>query len=104
MADKVQIDQGGIAVVADPTTLVQADQAGVTVVYTQAAAPEVKVAQVGITVVYSDQATEGKTQADQAGMAVVYKDRLDALRQFPALHPKTRWQTQPGKRKFPVVM
>lgn len=103
MADKVQIDQAGVAVVADPTTRVQVDQVGVAVVYIQTATLEVRIVQAGITVVYSDRATEGKTQVDQAGMVVVYKDRLDALRQFPALHPKTRWQTQGGKRVFPGV-
>lgn len=81
--------------------IVQINQAGVVTVYDPAAKNQVN--QVGLVVVYSDQAAEGKTQVDAAGVVVVYSDLLPAKRNFPVHNPKTRWQSQPGKRVFPVV-
>ena len=84
MADKVQINQAGVVTVYDPANKVQINQAGVTVVY-------------------SDQASASFVQVGQAGVAVVYLDRDTTVRrQFPIPNVKTRWQSQGGKRVFPV--
>ena len=85
MADYVQINQAGVAAVYDP-------------------APKVQIDQVGIVVVYSDQAVASRVQVDQAGMVVVYGHTTEPKRKFPVPSPKTRWQSQPGKRQFPVVV
>lgn len=85
MADYVQINQAGVAAVYDPAPKVQIDQAGVVVVY-------------------SDRADEGKVQVNQAGVVVVYGHTIEPKRKFPVPSPKTRWQSQPGKRVFPIMV
>jgi hypothetical protein len=106
MADKVQIDQAGIATVYVPASSTQLNQTGLTVVYAlQPADPKIFIVQGGVTVVYSDQDTEGRSQIDQVGATVVYLD-YDPVkkRKFPVPNIKTKWQSQYGKRKFPVVI
>jgi hypothetical protein len=101
MANLVQINQLGIATVYGPANKNQVNQAGVVIAYKSN--PEVRIAQAGLTVVYSDRATEGKIQVNATGITMVYTTFLHPKRKFPIPNPETRWSSQPGKRKFPVV-
>ena len=78
------INAAGLTVAYEPPNLVQANAAG-------------------LTVVYSLEPSTGQVQADAAGLTAIYTITPPPKRVFPVPHPKVRWQTHFGKRKFPVV-
>lgn len=83
---------------------------------------EVRVEAVGAQVAYTDQdglvrvdaagfmaayglfAEIGEVRVNAGGLMVAYGTKLPPKRVFPALNPRVRWQTQTGKRKFPVLI
>jgi len=62
----------------------------------------VKADTLGTLVAYSLTPDVGYVQADALGKLVAY-ELAKPKRVFPVPHPKTRWQSHYGKRKFPVV-
>jgi hypothetical protein len=63
----------------------------------------VKADALGTLVAYSLTPDVGYVQADALGVLAAYGVKPPGGRVFPVPHPKTRWQSHYGKRKFPVV-
>lgn len=58
---------------------------------------------IGTTVAYSLTPEAAFVQANALGITAAYAVASPPGRVFPVPHPKTRWQSRYGKRKFPVV-
>ncbi|MBM4286884.1 MAG: hypothetical protein FJ135_01830 [Deltaproteobacteria bacterium] len=85
MADFVQINATGAVVACDPQNKIQVNA-------------------LGMVVVYSLEPVEGNVQINAAGAVAVYQTAPPPRRIFPVPTRKTRWQSHPNKRKFPVVV
>lgn len=57
----------------------------------------------GVLAAYSLTPEGNFVRADALGATAAYTTKLPGGRVFPVPHPKTRWQSHFGKRKFPVV-
>jgi len=101
MADFVQTDAAGAVIAYEPQSGVQVDASGAAVTYYPP--NQVQVDALGAAVVYSLEPDFGYVQVGVGGLSVVYTVALPPKRVFPVLHPKVRWQSQLGKRKFPAV-
>jgi len=90
-----------------PPAYIQIEAAGIMVVYgLEADIGNVRVGTAGLQVVYGLEADIGNVRVGTGGLQVVYSDVLitPPKRVFP-VHPlKIRGETQPWKRKFPVVV
>jgi len=74
----------GIQAVYDPKPLIQGEALGLSVAYS-----------------LTPEATF--VQADALGLTIAYDPKKPPKRTFPVPHPRTRWQTHPGRRKFPIL-
>ncbi len=98
----VEIEAIRTGVYSYPTSEVRGQALGVTSAY--GLAPGVQAQALGALVVYSLVPDVGWVDAYGSGILLAYADRLPSQRVFPVPHPKVRWQSQAGKRKFPVVI
>jgi hypothetical protein len=101
VADFVQTDAAGAVITYEPQSRAQVDASGAAVTYDPQ--NQVQVGALGAVVVYSLEPDFGYVQVGAGGLLVVYTVALPPKRVFPVLHPKVRWQSQLGKRKFPEV-
>jgi hypothetical protein len=86
-----------------PMTEVRVEAAGAQVAYTDQDA-FVRVDAAGFMAAYGLFAEIGEVRVNAGGLMVAYGMALPPRRVFPAPHPRVRWQTQTGKRKFPVLI
>ena len=85
-----------------PMTEVRVETAGAQVAYTDHDG-FVRVDAAGFMAAYGLFAEIGEVQVNAGGLMVAYGVAPPPRRVFPVPHPKVRWQTHFGKRKFPVV-
>ena len=86
-----------------PMTEVRVEAAGAQVAYTDQDS-FVKVEAAGFMAAYGLFAEIGEVRVNAGGLMVAYGTKLPPKRVFPAPNPRVRWQTQTGKRKFPVLI
>lgn len=65
--------------------------------------PAIQAQALGALVAYSLVPDTGWIDVHASGVLVAYAERLPFKRVFPVPDPRVRWQSQAGKRKFPVV-
>ena len=86
-----------------PMTEVRVEAAGAQVAYTDQDG-FVRVDAAGFMAAYGLFAEIGEVRVNAGGLMVAYGTKLPPKRVFPAPNPQVRWQTQTGKRKFPVLI
>ena len=86
-----------------PMTEVRVEAAGAQVAYTDQDG-FVRVDAAGFMAAYGLFAEIGEVRVNAGGLMVAYGTKLPPKRVFPAPNPRVRWQTQTGKRKFPVLI
>ena len=86
-----------------PMTEVRVETAGAQVAYTDQDG-FVRVDAAGFMAAYGLFAEIGEVQVNAGGLMVAYDMSPPIRRVFPVPHPKVRWQSHFGKRKFPVVV
>jgi hypothetical protein len=85
-----------------PMTEVRVETSGAQVAYTDQDG-FVRVDAAGFMSAYGLFAEIGEVQVNASGLMVAYDMSPPIRRVFPVPHPKVRWQSHFGKRKFPVV-
>lgn len=97
----MEIDAIRAGVYSGPMPEVRADALGALAAYQLDG--RVQADALGALVAYSLTPEAAFVQADALGITAAYAVARPPGRVFPVPHPKTRWQSHYGKRKFPVV-